>query len=100
MLERRRAPRFYFQQPVSLKVQGDVSEPEVQGVTVNTSALGVYLTTDSPVVALGLEVEVSVAMPHGIQACSSGKVVRVNRLVNGGKTGVAVECSQRFSEVR
>lgn len=99
MPERRRAPRFHFQQPVSLKVQGDVIEHEVQGVTVNTSALGVYLTTDSPV-GLGAEVEVAIAMPQGIQACCSGKVVRVNRLVNGGKTGVAVECSRRFSEVR
>ncbi len=99
MEERRRAQRFRFQQPVSLKVREDSTPRAVEGVTENTSAVGVYLTTDVPF-AVGEEVEVAIAMPNGIQACCSGKVVRVKARVDGGKTGVAVECSQRFSEVR
>lgn len=99
MAERRRAPRFKFQQPVSLKVQQDLSWREVEGVTENTSAVGVYLTTDAPV-AVGAKVQVAITMPNDIQACSAGRVVRVSELINGGKTGVAVECTRPFSEVR
>jgi hypothetical protein len=99
MVERRRAPRFTFRQPVLLKIQQDHSWREVKGVTQNTSAVGVYLTTDAPV-AVGAEVEVAITMPHGIQACTSGRVVRVIGPLNDGKIELAVECTRPFSEVR
>ena len=99
MVGRRRAPRFTFRVPVSLKVRVDHSWREVKGVTENTSAVGVYLTTDAAV-AVGAEVEVTITMPHGIQACCSGKVVRVGGSFNGGKTGIAVECIRPFTDVR
>lgn len=98
MAERRRAPRFTFQQPVALKILEEKSWREVHGVTENTSAVGVYLTTDAPV-PVGADVQVAITMPHGIQACCSGKVVRVGAELNGGKAGIAVECTRPFAEV-
>lgn len=98
MEERRRAQRFRFRQPVSLKIHENQSWREVEGVTENTSAVGVYLTTNTPL-PVGAEVEVAIHMPPGLQACCSGRVVRVTEPSKGGETALAVECTSPFSEI-
>jgi len=97
MPDRRSKPRFSFQQPVLIRLQGEPGRREFQGITENASTEGVFLTTYSPI-PVGSEVGLTIALPYDVRACCEGKVVRVEQGATEGKIGIAVHCTIPFSE--
>jgi len=98
MPERRSKPRFSFQQPVLIRLQGESgSDNEFQGITENASTAGMFLTTYSAI-PVGAPVDLTVAMPFDVRVSCQGKVVRVEPGVEEGKIGIAVQCTVPFAE--
>src|SRR5882757_878601 len=94
----RRNPRFAFQQPVLIRLQGESGWRELQGITENASTEGIFLTTYSKI-SVGSEVNLTVAMPHDVRVTCHGKVIRVEPHTDEGKVGVAVRCAAPFAEM-
>lgn len=90
--ERRSGKRLPAQVPVSIKA--DPGTAEVSGVTRDLSSGGIFLYTDSRIVA-GSELEMVLILPpeltHGEKqwVCCRASVVRVEDNEKGGDYGVA-----------
>ena len=98
MLEQRLKPRFSFQQPVLIRLRGESGRREVQGITENASAVGIFFVTYSAI-PVGSDVDLTVSMPHDVRVFAHGKVVRVEPRADEGKIGIAVQCSAPFDEL-
>jgi hypothetical protein len=96
-LEQRKDRRFPIQQPVDIKIHGEDGWRNVDGITKNASASGVFLLADSPI-PLGAKVELTIILTARVKVHSPGKVVRVTP--SGDKIGIAVACDRPFTELR
>ncbi len=98
MQERRKKRRFSFQQPALLRFCAGDFWQEARGIVENASEMGALLLTGSDV-PQGIEVEVTIEMPHEVLVSAPSSVVRVEGRLDG-KLAVAVKCQKAFSESR
>jgi hypothetical protein len=90
--ERRAKPRFSVQLPIVVPATDDI--PELHGVTRDVSTAGVFFYAESWPEELG-QIRFRMILPSEVTSTESmrtlckGRVVRVERDLPGGKTGVA-----------
>ena len=95
-MERRRHPRFLIEKPVYLKVAGDEQGHDIEGITRNASANGVFLFADS-VIPVGSEIDVTFELDKDLRVHCEGKVLRV--ILQRTKIGMAIACHPGFGSL-
>lgn len=96
MSERRKARRFPMRQPATLTLHGQGS---VHVITSNVSEWGALIVADSPVpvgTALKITITLQAEDLPPVELASSGKVVRVEPVLQQPRVAIAVECSRGF----